>query len=79
MGPDNDRYIRETIKGANMIIAAWGASSKNVNKTRADEVVDMVTNLGHGLWALSITKHGHPGHPLYLPNDTHPIRWRASA
>jgi hypothetical protein len=79
IGPENDAYIREYLQRENveMVIAAWGT---NHFGGRANGVIDLVTkDLKKPLYSLRVTKHGHPGHPLYLPNVTKPEIWKEAS
>lgn len=77
VGPNNDRYILEHAKKADLIICAWGVHGEFNERSLA------VIRLLHGLplKCLGTTKHGHPRHPLYLRADVEPKpltpgRWR---
>lgn len=65
VGPENDKWISEIAVGARVIIVAWGANAEWSRVRKAMPFIDSV-NLGVG--CLSVTKSGHPGHPLYLPD-----------
>ena len=70
VGPDNDRWISDSLADADLVIAAWG--------THADpERVAAVLNLlrHRTVWSLGQTRDGHPRHPLYLPARTPLIRF----
>ena len=68
VGPDNDAHLSTAITHASMsgspIIAAWGANAKPM---RAYKVKQM-PGMEHAK-ALSFTKTGAPGHPLYVKGD----------
>jgi hypothetical protein len=72
VGPDNDMHLEWFFRYAERedatVVAAWGAGAK---QDRANEVVALATQiLGAGrLVALSETKGGMPGHPLYQKGD----------
>lgn len=67
IGPENDHYLVEISKDADLVVAAWGAHADHQGRGR--EVVRM---LDAQLYALSVTRNGHPGHPLYLLGDAEP-------
>lgn len=56
-----------------LILAAWGA-----NAAKAADRIEWLRGLpgADRLHALSITKGGHPGHPLMLPYSCLPVPWR---
>lgn len=74
VGPENDRYLAYAARLAaahkGPLIAAWGANARA-------ERVEHVLRLPHmeRLTALSVTKSGAPGHPLYLPATSRPTAW----
>lgn len=71
IGPENQKYICETITNAGLIIAAWG--STDVPQTKAFSMVKQaIENANVFLHCLGTTKHAYPRHPLYLRNDTMP-------
>lgn len=64
-GIENDIAILEACRGADLVVAAWGAHSKAA--ARAAEIRRMLERDGVTLHRLgSPTKDGHPRHPLYL-------------
>lgn len=71
IGPDNDRYILETMDRADMRIAAWGAQPKASERAEA-----LVKRIGTDrLYVLSWTALGDPGHPLMLKKRLLPLPW----
>lgn len=60
VGPENDRHLLIAGAGAGVIVAAWGANG--THRGRDSEVRWLLPRLQ----CLSLTKDGHPGHPLYL-------------
>lgn len=73
VGPENDQWIIDTVSTATLVVAAWGAypyESVPGGRDRVARVVDLVRwNCTAHLSALHVTKHGFPGHPLYLPGS----------
>jgi len=77
VGPENDRYILEAAKKANIIVLAWGHHA-GLN-SRDNEVLTLLKNFK--VYCLGTTKDGYPKHPLYLAAMTQlvPYSKRASA
>jgi hypothetical protein len=69
VGPENDRYLRNLSRRADLTVAAWGVQGRWHG--RNDEVCGMLANLHY----LRLTKGGHPSHPLYLPGSLRPKKW----
>ncbi|MBD8591207.1 DUF1643 domain-containing protein [Peribacillus simplex] len=65
IGKDNDKFIIDALKRADLAVAAWGTKGKLYN--RNIEVLSYLTNFD--LFYLSLTKEGHPKHPLYIKSD----------
>jgi hypothetical protein len=72
VGPANDLFIPAVCSGAALVVCAWGAT--NMAYTRAIEVMEKIEDP----YALTITKTGHPGHPLYLPATSKPVPYSAA-
>lgn len=68
VGPDNNWYITLAAREAGAVCVAWGANARE--SERPSEVLPLIRDQGHEPFCLSITKHGHPGHPLMLPNTS---------
>jgi len=66
VGPENDKYISDSIYGADTIICAWG--TKGTLLDRDKQVYDLIvgTRRRADISCLGVTKEGHPRHPLYL-------------
>jgi hypothetical protein len=73
IGPENDAAILDAARTADLAIAAWG--THGTLHGRGDHVRAMLIDAGIELYVLRLTKAGHPGHPLYVPASTAPIRW----
>lgn len=79
VGPENRHHVHAAIERAGLVICAWGARGGHIDQ---DETmlgwIEEHDGLPH---ALSVTKAGFPGHPLYLPSDAkpRPYRGRGSA
>ncbi|UVJ39691.1 DUF1643 domain-containing protein [Arthrobacter sp. CJ23] len=65
VGPDNDRVLAD-VTGA--VVAGWDT---NADPARVARVLTLLPRLH----ALSITKNGHPRHPLYVPANAPLIEW----
>lgn len=70
IGIHNDMYISEIARGAAIVVAAWGAHARHLDRSRA--VLDLLQ--GVPLYALRIGKF-EPYHPLYLPDALEPFAW----
>ncbi len=73
-GPETDRYILKAAAESMRIVAAWG--THGVTRGRRDlAVLELLRSGGFTdrLFALRLTKKGHPEHPLYIPAVTEPI------
>lgn len=73
VGVENDRHIFDAARAAGRVICAWGAS--DFARFRGPEIARWLAARGIELWALTMTKSGQPGHPLYLPDDKEAFRW----
>lgn len=65
IGPDNQFWLSHATPLADKIIVAHGPDAC---KFGGDRLIRRAT-AGYQLWALNITKAGHPGHPLYVGYD----------
>lgn len=73
IGPENNSWLlaiaREVAGGR--IICGWGAHGALNHRGAA--VLAMLGRIGADLQALTQTKDGHPGHPLYLSASLQPF------
>ena len=69
IGPDNRFHLQAVSKKAAITIAGWGIHG--AYRDRDLEVMKLLKDP----YCLSITKHGHPAHPLYLRKDLKPIKY----
>lgn len=63
----NMETIMAIANRSDRVVAAYGASG--TWEGRADRVLAALQQEGHSIYALTITKNGHPHHPLYLPDE----------
>lgn len=72
----NARTLRDTIDAAYRsglpVVCAWGA---NAEDARVSWLVEEIQEANGALFALHVTKSGHPGHPLYLPANAELRSW----
>ena len=68
IGPENDAYLRQVIKDAELVVAAWGSHGCHLG--RANTVRHMLAQLHPNTLCLGLTKPGEPLHPLYIPGET---------
>ncbi len=71
VGPENDCTIAKVVGGSDLVVCAWGA---NIERERERAVLALISD-PH---CLKVTKDGHPGHPLYLRDDTLPQPFAAA-
>lgn len=67
VGRGNDEAIVAAGRAAQRVICGWG--THGALQGRGAAVLGLLEGKGIEPWVLSLTKHGHPGHPLYLRND----------
>lgn len=70
-GYGNLGYIEKGVDTGGVSIAAWGAHQMSARQQ--NNVRNLFYELGVPLYALGVTKHGAPRHPLYLSGSTVPI------
>lgn len=78
IGPDNDRYIGEIIKEADVLVPCWGSRFKVPKELRIcfDLLLDRLIRSGKPVMTFGLTKHGDPKHPLMLGYSTELIPWK---
>jgi hypothetical protein len=79
VGPENNTHIRMAVQRATVagapVILGWGPPTKlgrarALLERRSSDVLEMLRPWREKLFALSITKDGSPGHPLFLRTDS---------
>ena len=65
VGEDNDKYLVETAKKSDLIVAAWG--NHGLHRDRHMAVMGLLADFE--IKCLDITKAGQPKHPLYVRAD----------
>lgn len=80
VGPENDTTLMTYADVAGVVVAAWGAlhaeSRAQLVRERPPKVLHLLTRVAD-VYAFRLTKERHPQHPLYLPNTTVPVLYRA--
>ena len=76
VGPDNDAAILDGCIWADRIICAWGAHGAHLD--RGSAVERLMRAQPKPLYALGLTRQGHPRHPLYIGYSTAPEPWSAT-
>ncbi|MFJ8957326.1 DUF1643 domain-containing protein [Streptomyces sp. NPDC102381] len=64
VGEHNDELLQLLAQEAGDVVVGWGTWGRVFS--RAAAVEELLTGNGARLWALGLTKDGHPRHPLYL-------------
>jgi hypothetical protein len=77
IGPDNDRYIDEAFREADIVVWAYGPLAKLPKRLRRRwiEVGFISARAGRHIHCFGTAKDGHPLHTLMLGYDTPLIRW----
>ena len=73
VGPENDRHILDALRGAELVVAAWGAEGWQAMRNRAKVVGELLMHAPCKLVMLGATKDGSPRHPLYVRGDSQPL------
>jgi hypothetical protein len=68
VGEDNDMSIDLATFASSRCIVAWGGNAERF-PGRAARVLELI---GRGVECLTVTKDGHPGHPVRLPANLEP-------
>jgi hypothetical protein len=72
VGPENDARIKEMSSICPMVVLAWG--THELARPRGIEVSRILAEVPNLKVCLGLTKNGSPKHPLYISDDTKPIR-----
>lgn len=77
VGPENDKYLEQIMRDADLHIVAWGPLSKLPPQLRSRwrDVVAIADRVGCKLMCFGTAQDGHPRHPLMLAYDTPLIEW----
>ena len=75
VGPENDAHIASRARAADVVICAWGTNGRY--KGRDEHVYNILKRTNPMVFALGMSKSGHPKHPLYLPRDSKPQYFKA--
>lgn len=70
VGPENDAYIVDIARGADLLVVGWGTHARL--NDRQERVLDLLRPVSSPM-CLGVTKHGFPRHPLYLRADLEPV------
>jgi hypothetical protein len=75
--PDNDRYLREIMSEADLVIAAWGPLAKLPKqlRNRWRKVAALADECRKPLHCFGTANDGHPRHTLMLAYSTPLIEW----
>lgn len=68
IGPENDAYLLEMARKADLVVLAYGAPQAKALRPRGTEVARLLARHGLRVTALRLSKSGRPEHPLYLPS-----------
>jgi len=68
VGPENNKWIIEAANHSRMVVFVWGTHGPFQN--RDDTIISLLEGRGY---CISLTKHGHPAHPLYLKKNLRPV------
>ncbi len=71
IGQKNDYWLLKIAKEVDLIIACWGNPGTFLN--RGKDVYNLLKN--HNMKCLKINETGEPHHPLYLPENSKPIKF----
>jgi hypothetical protein len=67
IGPENEHWLDEVVAEADLSIAAWGNQGTLMGRAAV-----VSARFAGNLHALSITRRGMPGHPLYISAENRP-------
>ncbi len=67
VGVDNDHHIAGSVTRADLVVVAWGAHGKLID--RGHDVLAKLNAARIVPWHFNLTHGGEPVHPLYLPKN----------
>jgi hypothetical protein len=77
VGRGNDAAILKAAREAKLVVCAWGNHGQHLGRSR--RVTGFLTEAEVPLNFLRMNGQGEPAHPLYLPGNLRPTRWRSPA
>jgi hypothetical protein len=81
IGAENDAHLEAIMRGADVVVAAWGPLAKLPPNLRGrwKAVVAIAERVGKPLMCWGTAQDGQPRHPLVLAYDTPLEPWRGGA
>lgn len=76
IGSENDYYLENIAKNADLVIAAW--SQYGNHRNRATGVRTNLATIDMHYLRMGKGKDPQPWHPLYLPDVTKPVQWHTN-
>lgn len=74
IGDRNDKYILDTCRNSDIVIAAWGVNGKlNSRNAYVERLIGTNT---YDLHCLGVSTEGHPRHPLFVRSDVKPLLYK---
>jgi hypothetical protein len=77
VGRGNDAAILKAARDAKLVVCAWGNHGLHLERSR--HVTGLLREANVPLNFLRMNGQGEPAHPLYLPGNLKPTRWRSPA
>ena len=76
VGPENDATVLATATAVHELggTLLCGCGTHGAHLDRSAKLQDLLAHFP--LKAFTLTKHGEPGHPLYLRGDLQPMQWK---
>jgi hypothetical protein len=65
IGPDNDMYIRDSLRKCHSVWIAWGTNAERYQQ-RVQQVMSLLRDRNIDIYCLGKSKDGHPSHPVML-------------
>lgn len=77
VGPENDAYIEQAMREADVHVVGWGSQAKlpEALRGRWKDVVRIADRVGCKLHCIGTCDDGHPRHPLMTGYDTPMTEW----
>jgi len=64
IGEENNQHILNALTRSEKVILAWGINGTLLNRDK--EVIELLRQNDAPVFALQLTKNGHPRHPLFV-------------